>query len=525
MGQQSDRTIVGIHLDLKGTAFKPAYIPALLRDLAGQKINTVLLEYEDVFPFEGMRLACDPASVWSRGLVRRFQREAERNGIEVIPLQQCLGHLEYLFRWERYARLAQHRPYPSTLRLSSREGRRLVLGMLGQVLDAHPGSRYVHLGMDEAHGLVQAADEAGRPVAELFVEWLLELVELVEARGKTPVIWSDMLEDHFARELFEPIRDRVILNCWDYISQGRQGARGRICGWRTSREWLDEPENPAAPPLGMGTRYFEDLPPAVKRLVAPYRKGRLIDSLFQVDMWTQLGYRLIGATAVRISADGPVLPLYHSRQANIRSFADAIRRNGQLGLIGTSWARGTTFCPPNFSIDLAWPNVSVLSEAMGLKPAAFFPGAPRGRVATLVRRLGRCRQDWSLEAGIAKELDEIEPSVTAHRHEWKSLRLMTRVLALHRRADFCVLEVDYFRAAGRPVAAEWDRRLREQRAVLSELAALKREVRAHFGRRYEGLHFEEWLADLFDAHAERLRRCGAFCRAKRAEARARYAAP
>jgi hypothetical protein len=122
-----------------------------------------------------------------------------------------------------------------------------------------------------------------------------------------------------------------------------------------------------------------------------------------------------------------VLPRYNAKRANIAVWAEAIRRNGQRGLIATSWARGTTFCPPNFPIDLAWPLVGDLARRMGLKPAQYWPGLPPGTVDRIVRTLGRCRDDWSLEEKIAGEMAELAPRVKEHRYEWDSLRLMAPI--------------------------------------------------------------------------------------------------
>jgi len=516
------QSIIGVHLDLKGVVFKAGYIPELMRDLAAQGINAVLVEYEDVFPFQGIDIAFDKDSTWSRKTLKRFHEEAAKNGIEIIPLQQCLGHLEYLFRWKKYAKHAEDKKYPSTLCLTDEKGKALVKAMLRQVIAAHPESRYVHLGMDEAHGLHQAAERLGRPVLELFVGWLKELLEVTEAGGKTPIIWSDMLEDHFLPGLFNDIKDRVILCPWDYGSQGKTGKMGRILGWRTSKEWLNEPENPEAPSIGMGTKFFEDVPEDTQRLVAEYRYGREIDSFFPVEMWTRLGFRAIGATAIRGSGDGCVLPNYLKQYGNIRGWAAAIQRTGQLGLIGTSWARGTTFCPPNFDIDLTWPAIAVLAEAMGAKPEPFYPGIPRETLDLLLAKLSRCRTDWSIEEALVKEMDELAPQLTAHQHEWESLRLMARLISLHRQADFAVLEVDYFRSTGRPVTPEWQRRLDDQARLTKEFKALRKEVKRHFGRRNTGAHFDEWLGHNFEVQVARLKEAGAAGRTFMARAKKRY---
>ncbi len=220
--------LIGIHLDLKGVVFRHDYVPTLMADLAAQGINCVLVEYEDVFPFRGIDLAYDPETLWTDEMLAEFLAAARANHIEVIPLQQCLGHLEYVFRWKEYAHFVEPDCYPSTLALGNPEGRALVLTMLEQMIGAHPESAYVHLGLDEAHGLRHAAEKGGASIIELYVDWLQELVAVAERHGKTPIIWSDMLEDHFDLRIIEPLRGRVILNTWDYQSRGKRSNRGRI---------------------------------------------------------------------------------------------------------------------------------------------------------------------------------------------------------------------------------------------------------------------------------------------------------
>ena len=509
------KPIIGIHIDLKGVRFKPAYIPELLADLAGQGINTVLVEYEDCFPFQGLDIAWDRKATWSPAILARFLGEAQKNGIEVIPLQQCLGHLEYLMGWDRYRRFAEKPAYPSTLCLSNPDGKKLVREMLRQILTAHPASRFVHLGMDEARGLASCPKCRRKgDLLKVFLGYLRELCDVVEEFGKTPMIWTDMLEDHFRPEVFKGLQDRVIFVPWDYGATSERITTGRIAGFRVSREWLKEPANPAAPAIGPGATFTEDIPPAIRKVIRPYRHGRYFTALFQADLWSKLGFRVIGASAVRFSWHGAVLPRYNQLRGNLRTWASAIRRTGQMGQIGTSWARGTSWCPPNFSMDLTWPNVSYMARQMGARPRPFRPGIPAATVERIVTQLGRCREDWRLEVPLADEMDRLAPRLRAHRYEWESLALMARVLYWHRRSEDAQAEVNFFDANIHPIADEWQRRLDDQSAVLKALAALRRQVRVHFGRRYFGGAFEEWIRELFDLHIRRLKACGLVCRAK-----------
>lgn len=518
--------MIAVHLDLKGVMFRPSYIPELLADLAGQGINTVLVEYEDIFPFKGIDIALDKRVVWSRATLLTFLDEARRNKIEVIPLQQCLGHLEYVYRWDKYRRHALDRKYPSTLNIDDTAACALIHEMLGQKIAAHPNSRYVHLGMDEAHALVVHAKETKQDVLEIFLRHLERLCDICDAHGKIPLMWSDMFEDHInpgSLKLFEKFKDRVVLCTWDYGSRTERIATGRIAGNRVSRAWLDEPENPQAPVVSGGSTFIEDMPAPLKKLVAPYLAGREFQSMFQVDMWTSLGFKVIGSSAARASADGAVLGFINNRIANIQMMSLAVQRTNQLGHMATSWARGTTFCPPNCSIDTTWPQIAELSRSMGAKPRPFFAGIPPRTVERLMKTLGRSRQDWRLEERVADEMEELAPKLKSHRYEWDGMIIMARLLALHRQAEFAVMEVDYFHANNHPVVSEWQRRIDDQSRALKELTAMKRQVRAHFAQRYHGAAFEEWLRDLFDLHISNLQEAKRVSREKLKVARKLYA--
>lgn len=502
--------IVGLHLDLKGVQFRPDALPQLLDDARGQGINTLLAEYEDVFPFEGLNIAADPPTAWTREGLQRFLEECAARGLQVIPLQQCLGHLEYLLAREDYSHFALDPSYPGTLDITNSQAKFLVLSMLEQMLLAHPQSRYVHLGMDEAHALVNYAQKTGQDVLALFFGWLDELCGLCERHGKTPIIWSDMLEDYLsagALPLFERFRERVILCPWDYGSTGEDIQVARIGGWRISREWLDEPDNPAAPPVVANQQFLEDLPPEVLDLMAPYRRGRGVLAMFQVDLWTRLGFRVLGATAVRVSADGPLLPHFNTRRENIRAWGRAIERTGALGLIATSWARGTTWCPPNFPFDVTWPLVGEVARVCGAGPAPFFAGIDEAEVERILRTLGRCREEkngWRFEEPLLQQMRDLEPRLQSHLFEWRSLMLMQETLVLHRRCAFAQLEVWDFACSDRLPTSQWQRRRADQKALTRDSEELENRVRAHFEQRYGGASWEEWLRHLFQTPATRL---------------------
>jgi hypothetical protein len=391
------------------------------------------------------------------------------------------------------------------------------------MMTAHPESRFVHLGMDEAHKLATCPRCRRKgDVLNVFLHYLEELCDLCEANGKTPIIWTDMLEDHFRPGLFARFRNRVILAPWDYNAHGTMDMTGRIAGFRVSRKWLDHADDPAAPAIGPDSSFIEDLPPATASVVRPYRRGDGFLPIFQARMWSDMGFRVLGASVVRSSSHLAVMPDYNAIQNNIRTWANIIHSTKQVGLVGTSWARGTTFGPPSFNIDLTWPNIMHLAQAMRRHPRPFWPGIPLSTLDRIITQLGRCCRGWRLETKIVEEMRALRPRLKAHRYEWDSLILMTRVLALHRRAEYAVLEIEFFHANTRPVDTEWQRRLDDQTRILRDLGSLRREVGIHFGKRYTGDAFREWIRDLFDLWTAKLKACQRQARTKKQLAARQY---
>lgn len=141
------------HVDLKGVQCRPNDILASVERFRALGYDALLVEYEDVFPYATGRLSMDPEEVWTRDFLAEFLAKAEFCGLEIIPLQQCLGHLEYLLRWDAFASLRLPCGFPSTLNVESREARCLLNTMLSDMIESHPRSRFVHLGMDDEKGV------------------------------------------------------------------------------------------------------------------------------------------------------------------------------------------------------------------------------------------------------------------------------------------------------------------------------------------------------------------------------------
>lgn len=494
------------HLDFKGVLPRPETLPQLLQDLASLGYDAVLAEYEDIFPFENIDVAMHPNETWSRATLDAFVAEAARLNIEIVPLQQCLGHLEYVFRWNHLRAWALDAKYPNVLDFNNPQARAMIIEMLHQVVKAHPNSRYIHVGLDEASSLLEYSKNAGLDPLEVFLEYLDALCDECEKLGVRPVVWGDMLEDNLsprALELLKPFASRFILCDWGYEEGEGREFFARCNGIRVARRWRDNPAQ-RGPAINGGTKFWEDLEEPLRELLAPHFDGETFAPLFWCDVWHSLGFEVWGTSSARVSGDFHILPDYNARCANLKAWNTKLHSGAITGHIVTSWARGTTFCPPIFSFDATWPILEDGARTAGKSVTPFFPGIDAAKVRHIFESLGRCKQDWRIEALIADEMDALAPQLKSHRWEWDGIALLARALAWHRVAAAAQDEVEYFAAADILIDSEWQRRLDEQAVAAQNGAQLKAKVHAHFAQRYDGEAFEEWVRDVFDAPMARM---------------------
>jgi hexosaminidase len=71
------------------------------------------MEYEDMFPFSGPQLQDLPAhNAYSKSDIQHILQLATSNGLEIIPLIQTFGHLEFMLKLEKYTELREVHKYP-----------------------------------------------------------------------------------------------------------------------------------------------------------------------------------------------------------------------------------------------------------------------------------------------------------------------------------------------------------------------------------------------------------------------------
>ncbi|XP_016044242.1 hexosaminidase D isoform X2 [Erinaceus europaeus] len=192
-----------VHLDLKGAPPKVSYLSEVFPLFHALGANGLLVEYEDMFPYEGQLQLLRAKHAYSPSEINEILHLAAQHGLEVVPLVQTFGHMEFVLKHQALAHLREVAVFPNTLNPHEAESLALVGTMVDQVLKLHPGSRWFHMGCDEVYYLGEG--EASRQwlqqehntKAKLCLSHMKAVASYVRGRypTTTPLVWDDMLRD------------------------------------------------------------------------------------------------------------------------------------------------------------------------------------------------------------------------------------------------------------------------------------------------------------------------------------------
>jgi len=267
IASQEPPPVVGVHLDLKYHMPNRAYLSDWVRELPALGINTLLLEYEDKFPFAARPFLRD-GEAFTPAELRAFLAAARQAGLRVVPLVQSLSHLEFALAHEPLAGFREAPDIPTQICPSSDEAVAFVLALIGEVLAYHEADELVHCGGDEAWFLgacPRCAEWKARAGAiGMWAGHQAKIARFVLAAGKRPIFWDDALWRQPEAVATCGLPEGVILMSWDYgatdpVADGKKLRRTRAYR-RAGREVL------ACPCLNAG-----QLLPPVSRSIANTR--------------------------------------------------------------------------------------------------------------------------------------------------------------------------------------------------------------------------------------------------------------
>lgn len=471
-----------IHLDLKAQMPTLAYLEDQIRDLTHYKINSVVVEWEDKFPFAGELACIRHPSAFSVPEKDRFLETCWDHYLDVIPLIQSLGHFSYVLKHPEFAALLEFKPDKSreVMFCPSKAKTRVVIQKIHDQIMAgmgkHQECEFIHIGMDETYDLgscaeckskIQSLGDAGK--SKLFMDHLSWITQYYLEKGKRPIMWHDMLVRY--PQYLSQLDKRIILCDWEYEmplpkvfpSEMNIDATGDTIDWVPTWAPMTLEQMKVKKPATFD--YFYE-----HYWKAPH--GKYPFKLFPyTGFFQEKGYTVITAPAVQSGRLTPICPRFYQSTPNILFFDRHAIRTGASGSICTSWAVrrsawpllqfgfvlhaltcwNPTFIVDNVSLMIYWKNYFGLNE-METKDydipfiAEFFNnlGKVGGDPERLYQILMNNRDDPSQNISIdqiksiltqkiplyLQILTKLEPKVQFHKKHFQYLILMTEFLSL-----------------------------------------------------------------------------------------------
>ena len=314
--KSDDFSVVAYHVDLRVQIMPMPTLKALAKEISTLGFNTLIMEWEATYPYKQHSIISNRYA-YSREEVTEFINYSEGLGLDVIPLQQSLGHAEYILMHERYAYLRADKRNLSQIDPTRLDvARDFFTELYSDMLSTHQ-SQYVHIGGDETRILdckrCQEAwgddgEELGK--SKLYVEYMTMIAEIVIAQGKTPLLWADMILAH--PDAIADMPKNVIYIDWNY-------------GWKFDRFG----ENP-------------------RTLIKEY------------------GLKFWGASSIRSSPDDYHVTSWSKHMKNQVVYVSYARESGFEGMVLTSWSTSG-----EYGYEWFWPEVVEIFPLRQVYPHAY----------------------------------------------------------------------------------------------------------------------------------------------------------
>lgn len=282
--------VKGYHIDLRIQVIKMPALKAFVQKLKNNGINTLIMEWEATYPFQKYPLIANRYA-YSKKEIDSFMKFCDSLQLDVIPLQQSFGHVEYILRNFRFANLREDQRDFSQVCPSEEAGDKALFTDLFSELAATHKSKYFHIGGDETY-LLGHCEKCQKKVAEeglskLYIDHIRMLCDIVIKLGKIPVLWADIALKH--PEEIKLLPKETVFIDWNY-------------GWNLNQ--------------------FGNLDNLLKN-----------------------GYEVWGAPAIRSASDNYFFSNWKLHFNNLHDFIPAARNLGYTGMVLTSWSTTGLFNP------------------------------------------------------------------------------------------------------------------------------------------------------------------------------------
>ncbi|KAJ8942100.1 hypothetical protein NQ318_013389 [Aromia moschata] len=195
-----------VHLDLKGAPPILPYFKKLFPLIKTMGATGVLLEYEDMFPFTGILKNISAKNAYSSDSIKEILNLAKEAKLEVIPLIQTFGHVEFALKHGEFAHLREVPGSPQALCPSRRRSLDFIKEMIKQVMELHPSIKFLHIGCDEVFQIGECDVCRLEMHENLFLNHIKNVADIVHSSYPhlRLIVWDDMLR-HLPQQSMQEI--------------------------------------------------------------------------------------------------------------------------------------------------------------------------------------------------------------------------------------------------------------------------------------------------------------------------------
>lgn len=291
-----------IHIDVKHHMEKKSYYFNLIDHLAKQKINGIIVEFEDKLKYELRPEVGAPDALSIEWWIELSEYANQRN-IMINPLVQGLGHASFILKHEKNKHLRDVPNSDWAFNPLNSETYDLQFDLYLDAIKATPFGKYLHVGGDEVHLLKRE----GKSELELNLIWLNKVCQFAEKHNRIPIFWDDMPLKHAG--VYRPMFNSEI-----------------------SKEKVDEIWEKNELNL---MQFIEKFPKNAIYMRWNYQKSDTYGNQKAMDWYTNNNLKVMGATAGQTR--WTLMPQNQSNIPQIRAFAISSIEKNLEGLLLTLW--------------------------------------------------------------------------------------------------------------------------------------------------------------------------------------------
>ena len=233
-----DHQIRGMHIPLRRSS-DLGFLEQVIRCLGLYHYNLLIFEVHDAVRYDDYPLGSAPGA-YEKETVRRLVDLGRRNGLEVVPGINSLGHAQdWLFQPYRLDRLSEFKDLiedssrpelrrQRTLCPSNPRVYELLFGIHGELLELFDSRRFF-VGLDEAFDWAECPRCRGKRPAVLFADHINKLNDHFRKRNVEMIMFQDMFlekgdwprgvpsNSHDTAPAIDLIpRENILMCCWQY---------------------------------------------------------------------------------------------------------------------------------------------------------------------------------------------------------------------------------------------------------------------------------------------------------------------